>query len=102
MLWAVDAPPRRTPMRLSSNRPSSRRALRPSSFALRPSHLGRGFTVIELLVVIAIIAILAGILFPVFAQAREKARAATCASNLRQIGMAIAMYRTDWEHYVPI
>src|SRR5713101_7915242 len=63
---------------------------------------GQGaFTLIELLIVIAIIAILAGILFPVFAQARAKARQTTCASNLRQIGLAIAMYREDWGYYVP-
>lgn len=55
------------------------------------------FTLIELLVVIAIIAILAAILFPVFAQAREKARQATCQSNLRQIGMALSMYRQDMD-----
>ena len=51
----------------------------------------RGFTLIELLVVIAIIAILAAILFPVFARARENARKANCASNLKQIGTALLM-----------
>ncbi|MDX1931367.1 MAG: DUF1559 domain-containing protein [Capsulimonadales bacterium] len=60
------------------------------------------FTLIELLVVIAIIALLAAILFPVFAQAREKGRQATCQSNLRQIGLAILMYKADYdERYVP-
>src|SRR5262245_7684660 len=62
----------------------------------------RGFTLIELLVVIAIIAIVAAILFPVFAQAREKARQAACASNLRQLGMAMTQYLQDNdEHYPP-
>jgi prepilin-type N-terminal cleavage/methylation domain-containing protein/prepilin-type processing-associated H-X9-DG protein len=56
-----------------------------------------GFTLIELLVVIAIIAILAAILFPVFAQAREKARQATCTSNLKQIVTAIMMYEQDYD-----
>jgi prepilin-type N-terminal cleavage/methylation domain-containing protein len=55
------------------------------------------FTLIELLVVIAIIAILAAILFPVFAQAREQARKAACISNQHQIGLALAMYRTDYD-----
>lgn len=57
----------------------------------------RAFTLIELLVVIAIIAILASILFPVFAQAREKGREATCISNNHQIGLALAMYRSDYD-----
>ncbi|MBC8136660.1 MAG: DUF1559 domain-containing protein [Fibrella sp.] len=62
----------------------------------------RGFTLIELLVVIAIIALLAAILFPVFAQAREKGRQAACQSNLRQVGVAIRMYAQDAdETYVP-
>lgn len=58
-----------------------------------------GFTLIELLVVIAIIAILAAILFPVFAQAREKARSTADLSNLRQIGLAIQMYAQDWDEH---
>jgi len=57
----------------------------------------KGFTLIELLVVIAIIAILAAILFPVFARAREKARQASCQSNLKQFGVAAAMYSQDYD-----
>ncbi len=58
-------------------------------------HARRGFTLIELLVVIAIIAILAAILFPVFAKAREKARQITCDSNMRQLGLGILQYAQD-------
>lgn len=61
-----------------------------------------GFTLIELLVVIAIIAILAAILFPVFATAREKARQTSCASNMKQVGIAIQQYLTDYDETYPI
>jgi prepilin-type N-terminal cleavage/methylation domain-containing protein/prepilin-type processing-associated H-X9-DG protein len=60
-----------------------------------------GFTLIELLVVIAIIAILAAILFPVFAQAREKARQTSCLSNLKQTGLAVMQYTQDYDETYP-
>jgi prepilin-type N-terminal cleavage/methylation domain-containing protein len=61
----------------------------------------RGFTLIELLVVIAIIAILAAILFPVFAQTREKARQTQCLNNTKQIGLAFQMYCQDFDKRTP-
>jgi prepilin-type N-terminal cleavage/methylation domain-containing protein/prepilin-type processing-associated H-X9-DG protein len=61
----------------------------------------RGFTLIELLVVIAIIAILAAILFPVFARARENARRASCQSNLKQIALGVFMYAQDYDQKMP-
>lgn len=67
----------------------------------RVASRSNGFTLIELLVVIAIIAILAAILFPVFAQAREKARQTACLSNLNQIGKACIMYQSDYDSMYP-
>ncbi|MBC8103717.1 MAG: DUF1559 domain-containing protein [Cytophagales bacterium] len=61
-----------------------------------------GFTLIELLVVIAIISILAAILFPVFAQARDKARSASCLSNLKQIGLSYSLYQQDYDGLLPL
>jgi len=63
--------------------------------------INRAFTLIELLVVIAIIAILAAILFPVFAQAREKARQTSCLSNMKQIGLAAMQYVQDYDETYP-
>jgi prepilin-type N-terminal cleavage/methylation domain-containing protein/prepilin-type processing-associated H-X9-DG protein len=62
----------------------------------------RGFTLIELLVVIAIIVILAAILFPVFARARENARRASCQSNLKQIGLGFMQYTQDYDEQMPL
>ncbi|HEU4751864.1 MAG TPA: DUF1559 domain-containing protein [Armatimonadota bacterium] len=67
----------------------------------RDRRIAAGFTLIELLVVIAIIAILAAILFPVFAQAREAARKASCGSNVRQLGLAVRMYTQDYDERFP-
>jgi prepilin-type N-terminal cleavage/methylation domain-containing protein/prepilin-type processing-associated H-X9-DG protein len=71
---------------------------------MQRTHLRRrlGFTLIELLVVIAIIAILAAILFPVFAQAREKARAVSCLSNTKQLNTGILMYIQDYDETFPV
>jgi prepilin-type N-terminal cleavage/methylation domain-containing protein/prepilin-type processing-associated H-X9-DG protein len=72
------------------------------SLAPRRGMRRHAFTLIELLVVIAIIAILAAILFPVFAQAREKARQSTCLSNLKQVGNALMMYTQDYDEILPV
>jgi len=64
--------------------------------------MNKAFTLIELLVVIAIIAILAAILFPVFAQAKESAKAASDLSNTKQMGLAVAMYITDYDDVMPL
>jgi prepilin-type N-terminal cleavage/methylation domain-containing protein/prepilin-type processing-associated H-X9-DG protein len=75
------------------------------SLALNQSNTvtkNKGFTLIELLVVIAIIAILAAILFPVFARARENARRTSCASNLRQVGLAVMQYVQDYDSVFPV
>lgn len=64
--------------------------------------LGNAFTLIELLVVVTVIGILAALLFPVFARAREKARTSGCQANLKQIGSALQMYRDDYDGVLPM
>lgn len=70
-------------------------------FGLGAKPIKKGFTLIELLVVIAIIALLAAILFPVFARARENARKSSCSNNLKQIGLGIAQYVQDYDETMP-
>jgi prepilin-type N-terminal cleavage/methylation domain-containing protein len=72
------------------------------NLATRQPRSVRGFTLIELLVVIAIIAILASILFPVFARARENARRTSCLSNMKQIGLGLAQYTQDFDERLPM
>jgi len=72
-----------------------------TTYSERNDHWRKGFTLIELLVVIAIIAILASILFPVFARARENARRASCQSNLKQIALSMFMYNQDYDEKLP-
>jgi prepilin-type N-terminal cleavage/methylation domain-containing protein/prepilin-type processing-associated H-X9-DG protein len=86
-----------TTPRAASHRVSARTLAERS----RNMHRRKGFTLIELLVVIAIIAILAAILFPVFAQAREKARSASCQSALKQYGLGMNMYAQDYDETYP-
>jgi len=83
---------------VSSPATAAQRRRAASRWSCRPAD---GFTLIELLVVIAIIAVLAGILFPVFAQAREKARQTTCLSNQRQLGVAMLLYVEDYGETFP-
>lgn len=80
---------------------SRSRLIEISSHPVGPGY-AQGFTLIELLVVIAVIALLAAILFPVFAQAREKARQSMCASNMRQMGLGVTMYTQDYDEYLPL
>src|SRR5437867_4526718 len=97
--WRVGA--KRLPS--ESRRARTGRGRTPSKKGGRMQRIRKpAFTLIELLVVIAIIAILAAILFPVFAQAREKARQTACLSNCRQMGLALEMYKHDYDGTWPL
>src|SRR5437870_112789 len=96
--WAVSSLSRNPAGRLHHHSSVSHVKRRAST--MRPT-CRKGFTLIELLVVIAIIAILAAILFPVFAQAREKARQTMCVSNLKQLTLGIRMYMGDYDDTPP-
>lgn len=88
-------------VRFDLKRKSTMKVITKKSASHSSSVSKRAFTLIELLVVIAIIAILAAILFPVFAQAREKARQTACLSNCKQIGLGIMMYAQDYDEILP-
>src|ERR1051325_2028794 len=87
-------------MKLLARHSAARPGFTPSAFTRRV-FTRRAFTLIELLVVIAIIALLAPILFPVFARARENARKSSCANNLKQIGVGLAQYTQDYDESLP-
>jgi prepilin-type N-terminal cleavage/methylation domain-containing protein/prepilin-type processing-associated H-X9-DG protein len=84
-----------------SRRPIYLREGEHSQMNTRTALRRQGFTLIELLVVIAIIAILAAILFPVFARAREKARQTSCLNNMKQLGIGLTQYLQDWDESFP-